>query len=527
MDASISCTTAMKSRGRRIALWVQALFSAPMAMLSQSPHDLATLALLALVPWLHASAQMGRIGAMACGFTVGTLYGSLVAPWIPDALGGLGASSTASWVGLFATAAWTKGSLFATTGLVVSSAKSLRPGIRVALAAAAIGIGEWLSGIHALGVPFALIGHSQHTISGVAQLAFVGGVPLISALLAAVNSALAVLLEGRRESGRLLLSLSASWALLATVGLPVSISVRPALNDGPSARFLVYQPAIPRGMRWNADMQSWILATAVEGTNAALASLQSRPDAILWPENLVTSPIDIDLELQRELAGAVDHWDVPVITGAVRSPRHGSPLTYRSSVLWFAPQIGVLAEMDKSRAVPLLESSGNLASDIAAPILFGRAGETAKVEEASGLGGPLSGAFTITPVLCYEALFAEIVSARRSDSSVVIVSFADDSWTNNEDATTQLTVFSAFRAIEQRLPMIRVAHGGLSVVIDQFGRWSLTLPLGEAAHAVVAISPSNPPAANERIAIISLPIIAGLLVWWGLGRLPAFRENTS
>jgi apolipoprotein N-acyltransferase len=111
-------------------------------------------------------------------------------------------------------------------------------------------------------------------------------------------------------------------------------------------------------------------------------------------------------------------------------------------------------------------------------------------------------------------LFPQIVARRRSPESLAILSLADDSWVSGEMATRQLADFAAFRAIEQRITMIRVAHGGLSRVIDEFGRTQLELPPDQWAHARVPIRVSPPPTLREQAALIGLPLSTGCGVWW-------------
>ena len=53
--------------------------------------------------------------------------------------------------------------------------------------------------------------------------------------------------------------------------------------------------------------------------------------------------------------------------------------------------------------------------------------------------------------------------------------------------------FATFRAIEQRLRLIGVAHRGLSMVIDAYGQRERVLPLGEYPHARVGARPSPLP----------------------------------
>jgi len=491
-----------------------ALLSAPLLALAQSPWSLAPVALIALVPWLGASKLAGAGRALALGALVGTLYGCLVALWIPEALRSLGSLGLSPLLGLVAAAAWAKLPLFAGVGLIAWRLRDQPPAVQVFGVALVFGLGEWAIGATRLGVPWALAGHSQLAVPGVAQLAATGGVPLLSAWLVAINAAIALALSQSSSARRLAISLVGGWLATAWLGLPLAERVRPQDPEDMSAELLIVQPELPRGARWDSHAQPWILERVASRTSAALAGEALRSDAIVWPENLLTSPPESDPELARALQAHVDAWGVPLITGLVRAPQRRIPHAYRSSVVWILPGRGVVAALDKFRAVPLLESSrAEDGSSWLAP-LFGRAARWPKVQEDPSPGSSLTAGFTITPALCYEVLFPRVVARRRSPESLAILSLADDSWVRGKMATRQLADFAAFRAIEQRLTLVRVAHGGLSEVVDPFGRTQLELPLDQWAHARVTVRASAPPGLAEQAALIALPLSTGSGVWW-------------
>ena len=98
------------------------------------------------------------------------------------------------------------------------------------------------------------------------------------------------------------------------------------------------------------------------------------------------------------------------------------------------------------------------------------------------------------------------------------MNLADDGWIGGAAATHQLAAFARFRAIEERLPLVRVAHGGLSLAVDPFGQTLLTLPEDSWAHGRVEVRGGPPPGIVERAALLALPLVTGMGVWWALGR---------
>jgi len=482
-----------------------ALLSAPLLAAASAWPALWPLAGAALSPWLIATRRASLLEAISLGALTGTSFGCCAAPWIPEALSALGSSRTHSLAGLVVTAAWVKAPLFAAAGAIGRSLRRSPAWVQVVGFGAAFGTGEWLVSLWSGGVPAALVGHSQLAAVGVAQLAAVGGVPLISAWLAALNAALALALVGRPRAPALAAALAASWLGTALVGLPWAMAVRPAPPERPMAVLLLVQPQIPRYARWDARAQPWILETVSSQTTAALAGGKA-VDAVVWPENLLTTPLEADPHLASALEREVDAWGSPLITGLVRAPGDGDPHAYRSSVVWLEPGSGVVAALDKARAVPLLEASRPVPGYSLLAPLFGRAARWPKVREARSAAVATSPHFDASVALCYEVLFPRIVSRRRTPSSVAILNLADDSWVESPEATRQLAHWAAFRAIEQRLPLVRVAHGGWSIVVDPYGRITDELPLDRAASLRVSLAPSAPPTLPERAAILALPL---------------------
>ena len=172
------------------------------------------------------------------------------------------------------------------------------------------------------------------------------------------------------------------------------------------------------------------------------------PHAILWPENLLTVPVTHENQIGRRLQGYVNDWGVPVVTGLVREVDGDKPGRYRNSAVWWSPLVGQRDAIDKVRAIPLIESGRGFWGRSALARIVGEAANGPRVEEAR-ITRPLRGEFTLSPVLCFEVLFPQIVVDRRDERSVAIVNLADDSWVAGEVVDAQLIAAASFRAIEQ------------------------------------------------------------------------------
>jgi apolipoprotein N-acyltransferase len=366
------------------------------------------------------------------------------------------------------------------------------------------------------GLPLALLGHSQSTVPGIRQLAVAIGVPGISAFLFALNFSVAMAIRGGTRPRIRALALGVSWLVTLASGRPIAESFSADAPETSPRSLLVVQPDIDSRERWQMAGQPAILEAIFEETSRAITEMKSRPDVILWPESLLTLPFAPEDPLGRRLQDQIDRWGVPVVLGLVRAAQVVRPdhrRLYRNSVVWWSPLVGPVDWEDKVRAIPIVESSrgyfetGNVLSDWAFPgsIQAPRVVEAIKAE-------PLRGEFTLSPALCFEILFPRIVSDRRADESVAIINLADDNWVEGEAADEQIIASATFRAIEQRLPMIRVSNGGRSVVIDRYGERIAELPVDEFGHMVVEVRAMPRASMAEKLALVLPPVIAWVLV---------------
>jgi len=478
--------------------------SASLFWLAQPPHDLWWLGPLALVPWLRAlPVGRGRTCALS-GLAFGTLGGALIAGWLVSGLVELGASTPAALLSLVAVPFVVAGLPWGFFGLSLTWLARRRPQDLALLAGSTLGAIDlarsWLPG----GVPWALLGHSQWTVPGVAQLAAVGGVPLVSAFLAWCAGTIAMLWRNPRSSRARFEAASAivGFTTLSFIGVPLVASVR-GERASPASEMLLVQPNLPAGERWNPALQISNLGIVTRLTSEALREAGTRPDLVIWPESTLTHPIERSEEISTALRTWLAATRVPLIMGLARESRAGRADRYRNSAVWWSPSGELLASVDKTVAVPLIEAEAGfgLAEGVWSWLGVPRKGV---LTEGGGAEEPLRGPIETTVLLCYEAIFPGLAASRRSADTVAILNLANDSWFGGGTVSRQQIAYGAFRAIEQRLPFLRVAHGGESIVIDPLGRIVASLPHDTSGVIRTSIRSEPGPSLEERLAILAL-----------------------
>ena len=495
------------------------LGSAGLLALSVAPYDLGYAATFALVPWLVVTQRTGPTRALVVGCAFGVGVAILESLWIFDALAAQGSHGVRRIIAVVVIAFWTKGSIFALTGWAVRSFRRFDSGFAVCAPAILFGLLEFRMSHSSWGLPLNLFGHSQIGVHGVAQLAVAVGVSGISTFLFVLNSALARVFTDRAHANRArnrrrALALGVTWFVAAVSGRPISEIFSAESELIRPRRLLAVQPDIPHRERWGLVDQRTILDSISNETSIAIANAANRPDAILWPESLLDVSSSRTDPVRRQLQESVDRWGSPVVMGVVRSVKNSRPNrsgVYRNSVVWWSPVLGPIAWQDKVRAIPVVESGRRVWGHGLFRWLFPESANASRVAEGL-IAAPLKGEFTLAPALCFEILFPDLVADRRDEESVAIINLADDSWVKGEVVDRQIIASAAFRAIEQRLTLIRISNGGLSVVIDRFGETVAELPPDAVGHMVVEVRATNRSTTAEKLALVLPALFAGGMV---------------
>ena len=73
-------------------------------------------------------------------------------------------------------------------------------------------------------------------------------------------------------------------------------------------------------------------------------------------------------------------------------------------------------------------------------------------------------------LICYEAIFPESARAYKRKRADLLVNITNDAWFGTSSAPFQHLSMSVFRAVENRLFLIRAANTGISAIIDPTGK---------------------------------------------------------
>ncbi len=456
----------------------------------------ATLIGLSGLIWLLVRAQGGR-GAFWLGLAAGSGHFILALSWIVEPF--LIDIARHGWMAPFAL-------VFLAAGMglfwAVAAGLAWRTPAPVLGFVAAFTALEVLRGVIFTGFPWAMIGHVWIG-TPVDQLAAVLG-PNGLTLLTLLASGMPVMWRGRGLTGAVVL-----LALVAGFGL---WRLSAPLPDGPPGTLRLVQPNAAQALKWDQALADEHLGRLLD-----LTAQGDVADLTIWPETAVPYMLEYAPSVAWMVMRASEGR--PVAMGIQREEDG----RFYNSLRVLEGKGEELARYDKHHLVPFGEyiPFGDLALRWFGITAF--AAQTGSTYSAGA--GPMIldlGPFgRVLPLICYEAVFPRDVNAapERADWMLQIT---NDAWFGVWTGPFQHFDQARLRAVEQGLPLIRVANTGVTAVIDARGRVLDRLPFGTMGVLDTIIPGALPPTPFARFG--DGPV---LLLLAGLALAAMRRRRTS
>ena len=472
------------------------LLSSLLLVLSFPKFDLGFLAWVGILPLLIAingkNLRYGFFYCLVCGmvFFVGVFYWILAFPKFTLLQQILLALYLGSYFGVF-------GLMFnlVSTRWGMTPALFSTPFIWVSL--------EWVrSNLSFLALPWALLGHSQYQYPTTIQIASVAGTYSISFLIVLVNAALASVIypylskfsgqeippnlslpEGgltvppvskpeRRgfqiDKGRIALLATTASLIIPALIYGHTIISQPIIGN--KVKISLVQGNIEQVRKWDPKHARDIMQTYAALTEEAS---KDQPALIVWPETATPGAINLNPKLQLELREIVKKAGTYLLLGSAQHQKFrekgAKKFEYVNSAFLVGPEAKMFKpqQYDKIRLFPFgeyLPYKGTIpwsslkvsGSDNYVP------GNKITIFEHPG--------FRFGVIICWENAFPELVRQFVQKGAQFMVNITNEAWFGQTAAPYQLVGISVFRAVENRVFIVRCANTGVSCIIDPYGR---------------------------------------------------------
>ena len=343
-----------------------------------------------------------------------------------------------------------------------------------------------------LGYAYGIIGYAVWTVRPLIQIAEIGGVWPVSALVAwpSFYTAHRVMRRGgllrRAESiGKSpaygIVRGMRGWLVYAGVLLAVVAYgiVSPVdYADSPTWRVALVQQNVDP---WVGGLRAYrhSLDVLIRQSDAAL---QHDPQAVIWSETSFVPSIDYHTryredqeryELVRELTEYLGRQSVPFVVGnsdgrLVRNAQGQlERVDYNAVLVYHQGRIA-----DVYRKIHLVPFTEHFPYQRQLPWLhrmlvenntnFWETGTTFTVFEVDGV--------RFSTPICFEDTFGYLSREFVRRGADVIVNLTNDSWAFSEPSAMQHMAMAVFRAVENRRSVVRSTNGGMTTIIDPNGR---------------------------------------------------------
>ncbi len=457
------------------------------------------LGFVALVPWLLTLERLGWRAALLSGVLMSMAFVAAVFSWFGIAVGNFtgigGGLATASLIFL-APLMQPQFLAFAT----LRNAARRRYGAAIAgIAGASAWIAcEWwwpkLLGDS--------LGHGLATATALRQIADLGGVAAITALLLITNDAAARSILAIRTWRS-----ATAWATCAAL-VPMTMwayghwrlsQLQQAFAEPtPWIRIAMVQSNLVDYERQRETLGTYGVVRRVLDRHFELsrdAIEKNGAQALLWSETVYpttfdqprsTEGADFDAEIRR----FVDSTGVPLLFGSYEVDTLGE---YNSAVLLDAT--GIVGRYRKTHPFPLTEFVPGWLDGPRFRAAFPWAGSWRRGDGARvfPLRAP-NGELQIAPLICLDDVHPELALDAARLGAQALISLSNDAWfsASSEGATLHLWV-AIFRSIETRLPQLRVTTNGLTAFVDPSGEVLASAAIGDQAVLGGAVPIRNPP----------------------------------
>lgn len=340
---------------------------------------------------------------------------------------------------------------------------------------------EYVRGWLITGFPWALLAYSQWKNPLLIQISDVTGAWGVSYFVFFVNVALFRLAELGRKKPAPPKAFTTYLTALVLVAAAVAgygkfqLSMRDRFYaDGVTkvkTRISVLQGNIPQDQKWNKQIKEIILEKYKQ---LLFMSAIEKSDLVVWPETSFPGFYEDEAVMAADMRRAIHQSKTDVLVGAPTMGDWEEGIRFFNSAILFNAFGQEKARYHKLHLVPFGEF-------VPLPALLGF------IRDAFHIGHFAPGheytifstvtrnqerniSYKFGVLICYEDIFPNLVRNFCKRGADVMINMTNDAWFGKTDAPYQHAAASVFRAVENRVPVVRATNTGLSCFITPEGR---------------------------------------------------------
>lgn len=332
---------------------------------------------------------------------------------------------------------------------------------------------EYLRSHILTGFPWALLGYSQCFTQSIIQIADITGPYGVSFLIVLVN--LGIYRALRKTRGRF----SSLFFILIIIAIVITYGESRINSRYPAQdiKVAVIQGNISQNAKWDPLYRKAILDKYASLTEKAF---KENPGLIVWPETSVPGYLEDESDLEYRVKSLAESGRTHFLVGTLRED---GDRTYNSAT-FISDKGEILESYGKIHLVPFGEFipfewlSSRLRNIVNKPIgdfdrgkkftvfkfrVSQRLTDTQAIQKTTKF-------HAFSSLICFEDIFPDLTRKFVKNGARFLVNITNDAWFGKTTAPYQHMQGSIFRAVENRVPVLRAANTGVSCIIDHTGK---------------------------------------------------------
>jgi apolipoprotein N-acyltransferase len=348
---------------------------------------------------------------------------------------------------------------------------------------------NWLLTKSDLNYPWTDLGYALSYLTTLIQAADIAGIYLITMFILIINILVYLSISSLFTSsksmkrGYIYISLIIIMAFYVYGGIRVS-----QLKDDPSKSLTIglIQGNITKDVKWAPGNLQFSFDTY---HGLSRQAVRESAQLVIWPETAIPAYLLQEPSSMGLMRRIIDDLKIPVLTGTVFYETVGPrEYVYFNSAILLNPDNDDYQLYSKMHLVPVSEKIPfSERYKILRDIHLGQADfSSGREQTVFNLNGTKFGT-----LICFESAFPGFANDYARMGAEFLVIITNDMWFGRTSLFEQHAMMAVFRAIENRIPVVRAGNTGISLAVDKRGKLLAKSDVFEKEYIMAKIHPEK------------------------------------
>jgi len=317
------------------------------------------------------------------------------------------------------------------------------------------------------GFPWENLAYSQYLYGNIIQIADITGTYGITFTIVLSNAVLYNVLTAQFRRIRYpVIEIVTACAILAVIygyGHFRTAEIHESLKKASTVEVALVQGNIDQNIKWDGRYQSETLDIY---RTLSLSAIPAQGGLIVWPETAAPFHFENPGPLREAVFDLVRISGRPLLFGSPCYEEGNGIVSFMNSAYLLRSDGVVAGRYDKVHLVPYGEY---VPLRKLFPFIGKLVAGVGDFRPGKGFDPLVSDGRRLGVLICYEGIFPEAAGDYKRNRADLLVNITNDAWFGRTSAPYQHLSMTVFRAVENRLYLVRAANTGISAVIDPTG----------------------------------------------------------